>query len=197
MLAQESTLESNHMPDHVCPIWVGRLMAHPLRKLLQNPRKLVGSYVKEGMTVLDLGCAMGFFSLAMAKMVGPQGRVVAVDVQPGMIDGLKHRATRAELDGRIEARVCRDDSLQIDDLGERVDFALAFAVVHEVPRPEVFFDEIHAALKPGGRLFMAEPKGHVDDEQYRRTIETAERAGFSVLEERRHYSGRGVLFERK
>ena len=65
--------------EHVCPVWVGYLLASPVRKLIQNPKKLLSPYVEEGMTVLDAGCAMGFFSLPMARMVGPNGKVICGD----------------------------------------------------------------------------------------------------------------------
>ena len=49
------------MAEHVCPVWVGYLLASPVRKLFDNPEKVLAPYVKEGMTVLDVGSAMGFF----------------------------------------------------------------------------------------------------------------------------------------
>jgi len=55
---------------HLCPVWIGYLLASPVRKLSQNPRKILGPYVNEGMTVADIGCAMGFFSLPLAKQSG-------------------------------------------------------------------------------------------------------------------------------
>jgi len=51
------------MAEHRCPVWVGYFLASGLRKLLQNPVKILSPYVKRNMTVLDIGCAMGFFSL--------------------------------------------------------------------------------------------------------------------------------------
>ena len=68
------------MADHVCPPWVGRLLLNPLRMLVENPNKIFAPFVKEGMVVLEPGCAMGFFTLPLARMVGPEGKVVAVDV---------------------------------------------------------------------------------------------------------------------
>ncbi|MEA1968069.1 MAG: hypothetical protein U9N77_07605 [Thermodesulfobacteriota bacterium] len=62
-------------------IWVGHLLASPIRKLLQNPEKILSPHIKPGMTVLDIGCAMVFFSLPMAWMTGPDGKVVCMDIQ--------------------------------------------------------------------------------------------------------------------
>jgi 2-polyprenyl-3-methyl-5-hydroxy-6-metoxy-1,4-benzoquinol methylase len=54
---------------------------NPIRRLIHNPQKILGRYIKAGQTVLDVGCGPGTFSLAMAKMVGELGKVIAVDVQ--------------------------------------------------------------------------------------------------------------------
>ena len=68
------------MADRVCPHWVGYLLINPLRKLFENPNKILGPFVQEGMIVLEPGCGMGYFSLPLARMVGPKGRVVGIDV---------------------------------------------------------------------------------------------------------------------
>ena len=73
------------MKEHICPWWIGYILASPLRRLLQNPRKILDPHVKPGMIMLDVGCGMGYFSLAMAETVGPEGKVVCVDLQPKMI----------------------------------------------------------------------------------------------------------------
>jgi len=80
---------------HVCPWWIGWLLASPLRKLTGDPARLLTPFVRAGMMALEPGPAMGFFTLELARLVGPQGRVVAVDVQPKMIAGLRRRAARA------------------------------------------------------------------------------------------------------
>ncbi len=95
------------MDKHVCPVWVGYFLASRLRKLLQNPTRIIGPYVRANMTVLDFGCAMGFFSLPMAEAVGPGGKVVCVDRQPEMLDVLKRRAARAGLLDRIHVTCVR------------------------------------------------------------------------------------------
>ena len=86
---------------HICPWWGGYFIDNPLRRLLHNPEKIVGPYVQPGMTVMDVGCGMGFFSIAMAKMVGDSGRVIAVDLQQKMLDVLRQRATKAGVADRI------------------------------------------------------------------------------------------------
>jgi ubiquinone/menaquinone biosynthesis C-methylase UbiE len=132
------------------------------------------------MTVLEPGPGMGFFTLEAARLVGPAGRVVAVDIQPRMLEGLRRRAMKAGLLDRIDVRLAPSDRMGLDDLRGQVDFVLAFAVVHEFPDATRFFAEARAVLKPGGRLLLAEPRLHVTAKAFTETLQTAERAGFSL-----------------
>ena len=168
------------MAHRICPVWLGYLLASPLRRLRNNPEAILTPFVREGMTVLDIGSAMGFFSLPMARMVGPAGRVVCVDIQPKMLDVLTGRARKAQLADRVETRLCTKDSLCLDGLDAAVDFALMFYVVHEVPDPAGALAEVHRAMKPGGTLLLAEPRGHVREEEFAATLAAAEAAGFRI-----------------
>jgi predicted O-methyltransferase YrrM len=82
--------------------------------LLQNPYKIIAPYVKPGMTVLDFGSAMGFFSLPMARIVGPAGKVICVDVQRRMLSVLRRRAAGAGLAERIETHLSSEGSVSLN-----------------------------------------------------------------------------------
>ncbi len=166
------------MSHRVCPWWLGYLLASPIRKLLQDPAKIVAPHVREGMTVLEPGPGMGFFTLELARRVGPGGRVIAVDLQEQMLAGLLRRARRAGLADRIEARLASGSSLGLDDLAGKVDLVLAFAMVHELPDVGRFFTEVRRTLAPGGTVLVAEPSGHVSASDFEETLTAAERAGF-------------------
>ena len=181
------------MAERVCPVWVGYLLLSPLRRLFENPYKLMRPHVKPGMTVLDVGCAMGYFSLPAAKLVGPAGRVVCLDLQPKMIEVLRRRAGRAGLLNRMDLRVCPETHLRVDDLNGRVDVVLAFHVIHELPPAHTFFKEVAAALKPGGKLLVVEPKGHVSNAEFARAKEATVAAGLVVIDETRVRSGRAFV----
>lgn len=170
------------MDEKVCPIWVGYLLASPIRKIFQNPKKMLGPYIKEGMKVLDIGCAMGFFSLPLAQMVGSNGKVICVDLQEKMIKTLKKRSQKAGLSTIIETRICHQNSLGLNDLKEGIDFALASAVTHEIPGASNFFSEIHEIIKPTGNFLVVEPKGHVSEKDFEKTIIIAEQNGFKVID---------------
>lgn len=170
------------MTPHVCPWWVGYLLASPIRKLIQDPHEILAPHISEGITALDLGPGMGYFTIPMARLVGPRGRVIAVDLQEKMIRSLERRAAKAGLRERIVTRLCGAESLGIDDLAGTVDFALAFAVLHETPDIGRVLKELHRALKQSGLLLIAEPSGHVGEAAFRETLQKAERCGFKTIE---------------
>jgi ubiquinone/menaquinone biosynthesis C-methylase UbiE len=123
---------------------------------------------------------MGFFALPMARMVGPNGKVVCVDVQKAMLRSLRKRAEKGQLADRIIPRVCPPTSLGLADFAGRIDFALAFAVVHEMPDVPHFYTEIAEALKPDGQCLVAEPKGRVSAQGFEESLEAARHASLIV-----------------
>jgi len=169
------------MSNHVCPWWLGYFLASPIRRWAQgDPTEILSPYVREGMTVLEPGPGMGFFTVPLAHLVGASGRVVAVDLQPRMIAGLKRRAAEANVLDRVDARVCSADTMALDDLAGQVDFILAFAVVHEFPDAKRFFSEVTRASKPGANLLLAEPRGHVNDAQFEAELAAAAASQFEI-----------------
>ena len=184
------------MAKHVCPVWIGYLLASPIRKLFQNPDKILSPYIIENMTVLDIGCAMGFFSLPAAKMVGRNGKVICLDLQKEMIKALEKRASKARLTNRLEIRLCNESSLGLNDMTEKIDLAFAIAVVHEVPDASAFFSEIYKTLKPGHKFLVVEPKGHVSVEDFENTISIAKGNGFVVIDRPKDRADRMVVLKK-
>jgi 2-polyprenyl-3-methyl-5-hydroxy-6-metoxy-1,4-benzoquinol methylase len=161
----------------VCPWYQAYFFDNVLRRLIHRPERLLGPYVAEGMRVADVGCGMGFFSIAMARMVGERGRVIAADVQPQILAVLERRARRAGVWDRIEPHLCRAEAFALDGA---TDFALAFWMVHEVPDVGQFARQLRACLKPGARLFVAEPKVHVRRPTFEAEVSAIEAAGFAI-----------------
>lgn len=161
----------------VCPWWLGYWLASPLRRLAYEPSTIVAPYVRTGMTVLEPGPGMGFFTVELARLVGPSGRVIAVDIQPKMLTGLRRRLSKAGLAEQVDMRLAKPDSMEVADLNGVVDFVFAFAVVHELPSADSFFQEAHHVLKPGGRVLLVEPKGHVSNALFQRELDAAANAG--------------------
>ena len=87
------------MAGHVCPWWGGYFIDNRLRRLFHDPDTILRPYVHSGMTVMDVGCGMGLFAIAMAQLVGPAGKVIAVDLQPEMLDVSGKRAAEGGCGG--------------------------------------------------------------------------------------------------
>ena len=170
------------MACKVCPWWLGYLLISPLRKLLQNPEKIIAPLVHEGMTVVEIGPGMGFFTLEIAKKVAASGRVIAIDIQPKMLEQLEQRAEKEKVRQRIETRLATSDSLGMTDLAEVVDLVFAYAVVHELPDDRAFFKEAFGVLKRNAALFIAEPGRHVSEERFNEELQKARMEGFEIVE---------------
>jgi 2-polyprenyl-3-methyl-5-hydroxy-6-metoxy-1,4-benzoquinol methylase len=169
------------MAQWLCPPWIGYLIASPLRRLFHKPEQILAGLVAPGMTVADAGPGMGFFTLPMARMVGPNGTVVCVDVQEAMLRSLRKRAAAARLADRIITRVCSPTSLGVTDFAGKMDFVLVFAVVHELPDVSSFFAEVAQALKPDAQCLVAEPARHVSTQAFEETLAAAGQAGLTVV----------------
>jgi len=163
----------------ICPASRAWMLDHPLRKLIHSPKRIVGPYVHPGDTVLDIGCASGFFTRPMAVMVGKEGCVIAADVQEEMLAMLAERAGRKGLLDRIRLHQTQPRSLGLGGLGP-VDFALAFYVVHEARDGDRLMWEAAVALRPGGLMLVVEPHGEVTAAEFERTLRAAGAAGLTI-----------------
>jgi len=166
--------------NHICPVWVGRLMVNPLRRLGQHPDKIVGPYLKPGMKVMDFGCAMGYFSIPMAQKVGKAGAVYCVDIQEKMLARLMKRAERKNVHSVVKPTLIKEKNVYAE-LPDLLDFVLLFAVVHEVPDKKKLFDAISSRMKENGKILFAEPSGHVNASQFKDSLEYAESSGLKKL----------------
>ena len=161
----------------VCPVERAGSLDNKLRKLFQNPVKILSPYLKEGMKVLDIGCGPGFFSLEIAKTVGSNGKVFAVDVQEGMLQKLKGKIKDTSLEETIFPLLSDDGDIPVT---EKIDFVLAFYMVHEVTYKKKFFVQIHNILDADGKMLIVEPKFHVKPELFDKNLKIAEEEGFII-----------------
>lgn len=173
--------------NRVCPVERAGSLDNRFRRWLQNPGKILGPYIKEGMTVLDLGCGPGYFSIDLAHMVGRSGRVIASDLQEGMLGKLREKIQGTDLEQRIVLHKCEPNKI---GWSEQVDFVLAFYVVHEIPDQTKLFRELTSILPQAGQILVVEPPFHVSKPDFWETVRKAQDAGFKLLE------GPKVLFSK-
>lgn len=178
--------------QHVCPWWCCFTFDNPLRKLVHDPIKILGPFVREGFTAVDIGPGMGYFTIPLCRLVGPAGKVMAVDIQQQMLTGLSKRAAKAGVSRQLRTVLSTSEGFTLD---EKADFVLAFWMVHEVPDQETFLQDIHGLLKPKGQCLLVEPKLHVTERAFSWTIEAAEKAGLRKKESPQVALSRAVLLE--
>jgi len=176
----------------ICPVEKAGGLDTSFRKLLQNPQKILKPYIKDGMTVLDFGCGPGFFSIEIAKLLVEPGKVIAADLQEGMLDRLRQKIKGSELENRITLHKCQEERI---GLYEKVDFALAFYMIHEVPDQTKLFKELKSTIKTNGLLFIAEPKFHVSRKSFNVMIDSLIDAGFEIRDRPKVFFSRAVVLE--
>jgi len=183
-------MSSRNNETHVCPVEIAGGLDNRLRRWLQNPRKIVEPYIKKGMTVLDLGCGPGFFSVEMATLLEGSGQVIAADLQQGMLDKVYQKIRGTELEKRIRFHRCGPDLI---NLNEKVDFVLAFYMIHEVHDQESLFRELKSILNPEGRILIVEPNFHVTKKAFGEMLVKIKNAGFKVIDGPKMFLSRTVI----
>jgi len=163
-----------------CPPGCCIVFDNPLRRLVQNPIKILKPYIKPGWTILDVGPGMGYYTIALAGLAGEKGKVIAADLQTPMLEGIRRRAEKAGVAGRIKLHQAMPHKIGVN---EPVDFCLAFWMVHEVPDRQRFLGEIVSLLTPGGLFLFAEPKIHVTKAIYNASLDILKRLGMTVINE--------------
>lgn len=162
---------------HVCPSWVCFTFDNPLRKIFQDPGKIVSPYIRTGATVVDIGPGKGYFTIPMCQLVGGEGRVIAVDIQEQMLKSIQRRAAAAGLAGNLTTHLSMPNDF---GLAVQADFVLAFWMVHEVPEAEQFFMNVKEIMKPEAIFLIAEPLFHVTKGRFDNTLKTAQDMGFKI-----------------
>lgn len=177
----------------ICPVERAGSLDSRFRRFFQNPGKILRPYIEEGMTVLDLGCGPGFFSIDIARMVGESGKVIASDLQEGMLRKLERKIRGTDLEKRIILHKTETDKIGVSEL---VDFVLAFYIVHEIQNKETVFGEIESILRPNGRFFIVEPPFHVSKKAFEETVGTAQRAGFRLTNRPKVLLSKAAVFQK-
>ncbi|SMF14361.1 class I SAM-dependent methyltransferase [Desulfovibrio gilichinskyi] len=162
---------------HLCPWWLAYTFDNSLRRMLDPVDEALSAWVKPGMTVLDFGCGFGHYSIGMAKLVGKNGKVVAVDLQDKMLEMMMKRAVKEGVADIIIPHKC--GPLKIGYKG-KVDFVVSGHVLHETTDLKGSLREIFSLLKPKGVFYFTEPRMHVSDKFFHDELDAAGKIGFSV-----------------
>jgi ubiquinone/menaquinone biosynthesis C-methylase UbiE len=166
--------------NRVCPVEIAGSLDTRIRRWLQNPIKILQPYVKKNITIMDIGCGPGFFTLPLAELTGENGKVIAADLQEGMLQKLHQKIKGTKYEGRIKLHKCEQNKIGIN---ENADFILAFYMVHEVPDQDSFLKELKSILNENGSLFIVEPKlFHVSKKAFEEMLHKAEVAGLKAVE---------------
>jgi ubiquinone/menaquinone biosynthesis C-methylase UbiE len=167
----------NQNKSRVCPTELAGSLDNKLRRWFQNPQKIIAPYVKAGMTVVDVGCGPGFFSVEMARIVGLTGKVIAVDLQQGMLEKLRSKIKGTEAEKIIQLQKAEEDRIGVL---EKADFIVCFYMVHEVPDKDNFFRQLKNILAGNGRILIVEPPFHVSKKEFAKTLGIAKSAGLAA-----------------
>lgn len=128
--------------------------------------------------------------MALAKLVGSNGHVIAVDLERSMLETVRRNARKHGLEGRIAIQECTSEST---GLKEPVDFVLCFWVMHEVEFQHRLFSELCEVMKKDALLLIAEPWAHVSKKSFATTILNAKERGFVIVGEPSIRSSYSVL----
>ena len=131
------------------------MLDHPARLRYRDPVGTLGLLgITAGMTVLDLGCGTGTFTVDMAHMVGDDGTIHAVDIQRSLLEQAQTRVAAAGVAERVQFHHSGAYQLPLPDAS--CDLALVVATLSQIPDPLAALWELQRVLKPGARLVVSE-----------------------------------------
>jgi ubiquinone/menaquinone biosynthesis C-methylase UbiE len=162
------------------------------RGLLHDPERILAGLVRSGDRAADIGCGPGHFLPALGRAAGPDGEVLAVDLQDGMLERARSRVAGLGQVARYRFVKAARDAFGLDVM---LDFSLVFAVAHETPDQAALFRELARWTKPGGTCLFVEPL-HVSSREFGESMASASRAGFALRSRPRVALSRAVLLVR-
>jgi ubiquinone/menaquinone biosynthesis C-methylase UbiE len=161
------------------PAFLGRFLDSNLRRWRQPPDKLIErSGIKPGMTVLDLGCGSGAFTNFVARAVGRQGKVYAVDIQPKMLKQLERKLAKPENRDIKNVELRQASAYKLPFKNEVLDLVYMVTVLQEIPDRGRALREVRRVLKPGGVLAVTELLPDPDYPLPSTTIKMCQKEGF-------------------
>lgn len=183
-----------HFHKFPIPQFLANLIDNPLRRRIQPPDEMALRHgIQAGMTVLEVGPGNGRYTLATARRVGAAGKVVAVDIEPKMIERVRRRA-QAEGVTNVEAKVASVYDLPFE--GAYFDAIYMLSVIGEIPDLRRAIGEFQRVLGPGGTLAFSELLLDPDYPRSRTLVRLTEGAGFRLLNKSGNCLSYTVIFEK-
>jgi len=175
---------------HLHPVENASALEGRFRRLLQNPGRILKKYIRQGMTVIDLGCGTGFFTLEIAELLDGKGKVIAIDVQEGMLEILKQKLKNSELKQYIQIL---NNPAQSLGFTEKADFILAFYSFHEMKYMDHIIQALKEIMNQKAKILISEQKGHVSEEMFESIVNNMINNGFTVYERPKIFLSRSVV----
>lgn len=177
---------------HLHPLENVSMLESRFRRVLQNPKRILKKHIRQGMTVLDLGCGTGFFTLEIAKLLDGKGKVIAIDVQEGMLEIMKQKLKDSELKQQIQIINNKAQNLGFT---EKVDFILAFYSFHEMKYIDNIIQGLREIVKQETKILIAEQKVHVSKAMFETIVNKMTNKGFVVCERPKMFFSRSVMMK--
>lgn len=169
-----------HFP---APAFIGRFLDSNIRRAMQPPAALIRrSGIQPGMRVLEIGCGSGAYTLEIARAVGATGKVVALDIQPGMLEQLKNKLTRSENTDIRNVEPLLASAYQLPFQNGSFDAAFMITVLQEIPDKWRALAEVRRTLRPGGIVAVTEWLFDPDYPLKQTTLRLLKEAGFGNID---------------
>jgi ubiquinone/menaquinone biosynthesis C-methylase UbiE len=184
-----------HFYKFPMPEFLANLIDNPLRRRLQPPSDMpIRHGIQPGMTVLEVGPGNGRYTVETARRVGSSGKVIAIDIEPKMIERVSQRA-QAEGVTNLETRVANVYNLPFED--GMFDAIYMITVVSEIPEPERAMQEFQRVLSPSGTLAFSELLTDPDYPRAQTLIRMAEKADFRLQKRLGNFFSYTLVFEKR
>lgn len=177
------------------PQFLVQFIDNPIRRHFQPPLETAIRHgVKPGMRVLEVGPGTGTYTFGSADLLGKDGKLITVDIEPKIIERLKERIM-AEGIKNVEARVADVYELPLDD--SSFDLIYMIAVINEIPDITRALREFHRVLKPNGRLVFSELFSDPDYPLAGKLVQKVQAQKFSLVKKVGNFFYYTLFFEKK
>lgn len=183
-----------HFP---APPFIGRILDSNYRRRIQPPDKLIQrSGIKQGMQVLEVGCGSGAFTTFVARTVGEQGKVYALDIAPRMLKQLENKLARPENQDIKNVKLLQSSAYELPFDNNSLDLVYMITVLQEIPDRNRALQQAKRVLKSGGLLAVTELFPDPDYPWKSTTIKLGKQAGFALDEVSGNFFNYTVRFQK-